>query len=88
MKLAGKLLTIKEASILLFGDDAPPIYKRTMRLVRANCKTVNMGRAVFVSKSALKAAFDIEDDDKNEAGDIATHFDPDTQNIVIQLPKR
>jgi len=52
--LAGKLLTIKEASILLFGDDAPPIYKRTMRLVRANCKTVTWGELSLFLNLRLK----------------------------------
>lgn len=88
MILAGKLLTMKEASMLLFGDDAPAIYKRTMRLVRSNCETVNMGRSVFVSKSVLEEAFQIGEQDKKEAGDIATRLDSETQNIVITLPKR
>lgn len=86
--MAGKLLTMKEASMLLFGGDAPAIVKRTLRLVRANCETVNMGRAVFVSKSVLEAALQIGDQDKKVASDIGTRFDEETQNIVITLPKR
>tara|TARA_R110002096_G_C14420018_1_gene709054 strand:+ start:45 stop:242 length:198 start_codon:yes stop_codon:yes gene_type:complete len=60
MKLAGELLTIRQAAQMLFGDTSEASYRKAKRLIKSNnIETIQSGRTAYISKPVLESAFKI-----------------------------
>tara|TARA_R110000787_G_scaffold42819_1_gene105062 strand:- start:2012 stop:2266 length:255 start_codon:yes stop_codon:yes gene_type:complete len=84
--VAGKLLTMKEASMLLFGTTELAAYRRTVRLVQKHkLTTTKMGRTTYVSKVVLEKEFDLVEE---KTGAMSPRIYETEDGVVINLPKR
>tara|TARA_R110000772_G_scaffold69090_2_gene152859 strand:+ start:66 stop:332 length:267 start_codon:yes stop_codon:yes gene_type:complete len=65
IQMDGKLLSVKDAAMYLFGEANDSEYKRTLRIVKNNdLQTVRSGKKIYVARDVLDKFLGIEKDEQ------------------------